>query len=525
MPVRIDSQEAREAAHQRAAELRHQNPHAALDYVAGLEATESWRWALLELRGVTGIDAGFDLGDVKEVGRGIGLLKSTFPNPHPTTVYNIANGENARWEIVLRDEGVVAAIERETKSLHAARRTWERIGGDSTAEPELRAQALVNAGNSYDNLGRSHEGIRLYDQALKVVPDFAMAHGNRGKALFVTLPFAFEHTHAVLAETVAALDAALAFPEEIVRIGGQSALTSFQQTRDKLPDEVPNHDHETLAWSDPYLAWCRQNELFLHASPACLTETSPHLDPLMIRRLVGSLGDDSLERGNSLIDALNAIKREFTTARYLTWLALDPDSTVASQAAELDRRVRLLDTLNYGRWGLRTGIAVQSFAATTNLLDKIATFAHAYFETGRKPNEVLFRDFWQAPKGKAMDSKFAAAITPSNWNAGLAALCDLANDLRDDTPLARFVELRHAATHRLIVPHEFQAPESTGWLERVSWPDFEAACLNQLLLGRAAIIYSVRAVDAEEDTKSQQSEGPLMPLPTMDIDADLTQLD
>jgi tetratricopeptide (TPR) repeat protein len=527
MAFEINSDEARKLAHQKATDLLHENPRAALDYVASLKANDSWRWALLELKGVMGIEAGFALGEVAEISRGIALLKSAFPGDlPPTTAYNIANAENAQWELVLKNEGIVAAIERERKSLHSARRMWEQIGRDSAVEPELRAQALVNAGNSYDNLGRGHEGIRLYDEALEVVPDFAMAHGNRGKALALTLPFAFEHTHAVLAETVAALDAALSSPDAVIQVGGPSALASFKQARDQLPEEVPEHGHEPEVWSDPYLSWCRQHELFLHVSPTCLTQDSPLLDSLVFQRLVGSLDDGSLDRSDSLLDGLNAIKRDFATTRYLTWLALDPQSTVAEQADELDHRIRLADTLNYGRWGLRTGVAIQSFAAATNLLDKIATFTHAYFETVRKPNEVAFRDFWQAPNSKSMDPKFAAAITPPIWNPGLAALCDLANDLRDDTPLARFVALRHAATHRLVVAHEFSAPESTGWLERVEWPVFEAASLDQLQLARAAIIYLVRAVDTEEHAKSQQyGEDALMPLPTVDVDADLTQLD
>jgi hypothetical protein len=293
-----------------------------------------------------------------------------------------------------------------------------------------------------------------------------------------------------------------------------------------LPDDVPEHRHEPEAWADPYLSWSRQYELFLHVSPACLTEDSPLLDPLVFQRLVGSLEDNSLERSGALFDGLNAIKRDFTTARYLTWLALDPESTVAKQAGGLDHRVRLVDSLNYGRWGLRTGIAIQSFAATTNLMDKVAAYIHAYFETGRKPNDISFRDFWQAPNSKAMDPKLGAAITRPTWNLGLAALCDLANDLRDDTPLAAIVALRHAATHRLLVAHEFEAPESSGWIERVEWPALEAASLEQLQLARAAIIYLVRAVDAEEHAKSQAyGEDALIAMPTADVDADLSQLD
>jgi hypothetical protein len=60
----------------------------------------------------------------------------------------------------------------------------------------------------------------------------------------------------------------------------------------------------------------------------------------------------------------------------------------------------------------------------------------------------------------------------------------------------------------------------------VEWPAFEAASLDQLQLARAAIIYLVRAVDTEEHAKSQQyGEDALVPLPTVDVDADLTQLD
>jgi hypothetical protein len=45
MSFEINSHETRMLAHQKATELRHENPRAALDYVGGLEATDSWRWA------------------------------------------------------------------------------------------------------------------------------------------------------------------------------------------------------------------------------------------------------------------------------------------------------------------------------------------------------------------------------------------------------------------------------------------------------------------------------------------------
>jgi hypothetical protein len=255
-----------------------------------------------------------------------------------------------------------------------------------------------------------------------------------------------------------------------------------------------------------------------------LREDELTLDPLFFSSLSGRFGEG--ERPEDLTDAVNAIKQEYVTVRYVTWLALDRDSTVAAQADAIKARVRFMDSLQYGRWGVRTGIAIQAFVSATNLLDKLAVVAHAYFHTGRAPRKVFFRGFWleKRKQEERMEPQFEAAFSPF-WNPGLAALCDLANDLEDDTPLSRLVAMRHAATHRLLVAHEVEPPESTEWLTRVDYSDIAQRSLEQLRLCRGGIIYLLRAIDAHEDHLADTREGPVIPLATVDVDPDLSELD
>lgn len=99
----------------------------------------------------------------------------------------------------------------------------------------------------------------------------------------------------------------------------------------------------------------------------------------------------------------------------------------------------------------------------------------------------------------------------------LAALCDLAADLEDDTPLSRLVALRHTATHRLLVAHDAAAPRSAGWLERIEWQDLAQRSVEQLALARAASIYLVRAIDVHERYKAEAENGVRVTIPAPDV--------
>jgi hypothetical protein len=281
--------------------------------------------------------------------------------------------------------------------------------------------------------------------------------------------------------------------------GSPAALRSFEQTRARLGDgpEEP-HVHPQREWSDPHLRWCYEHELFLHVSHACLSEEVECLDQIAISRLLSGSADGERERVADVLDALNALKQDYTAARYTCWLSSDPDSPMREGMASVTRRASYIDNLNYPRGGVRTGIAIQAFAATTNVLDKVASFIHLYFRTARRSHNVYFRTLWHPAGSDRMDPELAQALRDQP-NRGLIALLDLSCDLEEDTPLARLLRRRNAATHRFLVAHQLFAEDHDGpWLDHVEWSKLVEQSIEQLRVARAAILYLVRTVEISE---------------------------
>lgn len=59
----------------------------------------------------------------------------------------------------VREVGYIEALLRHRQPLESARRLYDQVGRDPTAELELRMQALTNSANTFDALGRSLEAL------------------------------------------------------------------------------------------------------------------------------------------------------------------------------------------------------------------------------------------------------------------------------------------------------------------------------------------------------------------------------
>jgi hypothetical protein len=262
-------------------------------------------------------------------------------------------------------------------------------------------------------------------------------------------------------------------------------------------------------WADPYLRWCAEHGLFLHVSPACLSETSEDIDPLFFRGVTVGLDDEEQRRANDLFDAFNALKQDFISARYLLWLADGPESPIREHAATSAARASYLDTLRYARWGPRTGLAIQAFAAASNLLDKVACAVHLYYRTSRNSRTVAFRYLWHPRATKNAPDVMDAELVGAAPMRGLRALCDLSCELETDTPLNQLVERRHAATHRFLTVHRLPAAieEPAGdWLEHVDWDELVTGTVTLLSTARSALIYLARMIDIEEHRAARKRE-------------------
>lgn len=472
------------------------------------------------IRAIACTHAGEALQDEAVLERGLALWRALGGENDNAQAYNLANAEHGAWRVAVKKRGFPTALAQSREHLHRARALYRRAGDDSAVPFQLRVQALTNLGNSYDELGRDVEALAAYEEVLSMDSDFAMALGNRGTTLMGIAPFMGQHQPRVIHDAARALDAALADPDQVKRFGGQSALTSFEQHRSRIKVE---HTHDepntTKVWTDAYLRWCAERSLFLHVSQACTSDDVQDLDPLFLNRLISGLSEDEQARVYDLVDAFNALKQDYVAARYLLWLAADPESPIQEHALAATKRTRFLDTYKYGDWGVRSGLAAQAFAGAINLLDKVASFTHLYFNTSRRSKRVYLHNLWRSDgirHGSAnMDPELAAQFE-QHGNRGLLALCDLSCDLEQDTPLNRMVDRRHSATHRFLAIHwmliEDNATTGTGWLDHVEWDDLLAGAVQQLATARAALIYLARLIDIAEQLaeskREEQADGP-----------------
>jgi tetratricopeptide (TPR) repeat protein len=509
MGTMVGTEEASAAAGKRIGELLNQEEVS--EAIAFAEACEGPQQITDQLRALAYTHGGAMTKDRQRLEEAVALWRRAGGEKHNAIGYNLANAELDLWQLLVRERGYVPALQEDRVHLRSARELFRRAGRDESLPEDTRVQALTNLGNSYDGEGRDVDAIAAYDEALALNPAFAMALGNKGTALRYVAPFAGKHQPTMLAEAVTALDAALSDEAGIVKFGGADALEHFRERRAAI-NVKPGFVHERRdhpAWRDPHLRWCAERGLFLHVSLTCLSEGYGELDALYFGGITVGLGDAEQRRANDLIDAFNALKQDYIAARYLLWLADGAESPIREHAAAIASRAGYLDTLRYARWGPRTGIATQAFAAASNLLDKVAGAVHIYYRTARKSQGVYFRYLWHPRQADHKPDVMDAALVDAAPTRGLRALCDLSNELETRTPLNELVERRHAATHRFVVVHRLPgaASEPAGdWLDHVDWDDLVVGTVTLLSTARSALIYLARTIDIEERRCAKQRE-------------------
>lgn len=509
MGTMVTTKEASAAAGKRIGELLDQEQVS--EAIAFAENCEGPQPITDQLRAIAYTHAGAMTRDRALLQRAVAMWRRAGGDKNSHMGYNLANAELELWYLLVRGRGYVPALQDDRAHLNEARVLFRRAGQDESVPEEIRVQALTNLGNSYDSEGRDIEAIVAYDEVLALNPNFGMALGNKGTALKYVAPFAGKHQPTVLAEAVTALDAALKDEAGIVQFGGTSALEHFRERRAaiKVKPGIVHKPHEHPEWQDPHLRWCAEHELFLHVSLSCLSEAYEELDALYFSGITVGLDDAEQRRANDLIDAFNALKQDFIAARYLLWLAAGADSPIREHAAAITARGGYLDTLRYARWGPRTGLATQAFAAASNLLDKIAGAVHIYYRTARKSQGVYFRYLWHPRHADHKPDVMDPELVEAAPTRGLRALCDLSCELESHTALNELLERRHAATHRFVVVRRLPGTgnEPAGdWLEYVDWDDLVSGAITLLRTARSALIYLARTIDIEEHRRKKQRE-------------------
>jgi hypothetical protein len=378
-----------------------------------------------------------------------------------------------------------------------------------------RYQLLTNLGNALSHTWRCVDAIHFFNAAISQAPQLGMAVGNRAVELrFYSGLLWNRHDQVVLVQAAYAdLQRALKLPlegsaatyfEEVIRSLEKSVRPSVLKATHNL--EVGDLGKSKAEQQDR--RWSLKHALFLNPTNDLGPLAAGANDPILLPGIGTPIGE-----GPKLIGFFNAMKQEFVSGRWSLFSAIEGQRTHFS-----DRRVRLVNTLDYPSYSLSAERCKAAFRIAYSLLDKIGYFFNDYLNLGIRQTKVTFRTIWIDQKTKKLRPEFVAV-----GDSPIRALFWLSRDLYEDgvaqtlEPEARDLALtRNHLEHKYLKLHDdlWSGPrKSSAWrsgLEdtlafSVRRTDFERQTIRLYQLVRAALIYLACTVHSLESRKRKAS--------------------
>ncbi|WP_394540119.1 LA2681 family HEPN domain-containing protein [Lysobacter enzymogenes] len=384
-----------------------------------------------------------------------------------------------------------------------------------------RCQILTNYGNLLSSVGRMVDAIALWDRALEIVPQFAMARGNRGLGLriyagmlsddmerAIMLLHAFEGLRSATAEDALhdsdqngrALSFFYNYAREIASVANIDRISKLEE-RVRSPKARSNVERR-------HRNWCQQHRLFLCPLNELGSHPAGSSDNLMLPALTERIG----ERVNGhlpppIFGFFNQMKQEYVSARFNLFEGID-----STQLHFSDRQVALTDTLDYPLFSLASERIRTAFRVTYSLLDKVAYFVNWHWKLGKELKLISFKNVWLTEKKSTLLPQFEECA-----NLPLRGLFWLSKELFDDrlkqTTSADSMELhsiRNAIEHGYLRVHEGWAkpfmlnedsPQHPGLV--IGSDELEDKAIRVTQMARSALLYLTFAIAVEERRKHE----------------------
>ena len=385
----------------------------------------------------------------------------------------------------------------------------------SKLSKKRQCEILTNLGNIMDEIGRFVEAIEYFNNALKIIPSFAMARGNLGIGFYSYAGVLYDEGHRIVffkharSELQNALDLDIAGQPRDVFDHYKHEIESILPS--KILEEEIEMDDFSLGEDEKetkYRKWCLNNRLFLNP----LNDLGPY--PIAARDVLTlpsiTVG---IDEGPYYPGFFNQLKQEFVSARYLYYEGINSDCLHFS-----DKDVLLFNTFDYPSYSLASEKVKMAFKVAYSLFDKIAYFLNNYLNLSIPENKVYFKRFWykSGEKNKGLRREFQHR---ENWP--LRGLFWLSKDLFENKPgfenaiqpdAQKISEIRNHLEHKYFKLHdEFCDPsflKLCGLDDTLSYsiyrPDFYDKTLRILKMVRSALIYLPLAVYCEELIRSKE---------------------
>lgn len=395
--------------------------------------------------------------------------------------------------------------------------------GFASLHPFEQAQLYTNLGNVLNHAGRFIEAIEYWDRALALVPNFAMAWGNRGVGLGHYAAGLYDSGHEAILmaaaaqslERACANDAVLDSPLQGGALHQFSERLNAIQSHYDIPRivedvDLAGHSMGRSKKERAYRKWCLDNRLFLNP----LNDMGPNPiaahDVMTLPSLV--VNADEGPEPPAIIHYFNVIKQEFCAARYALY-----EGITAGGVHFSDRGVLLYNTLDYPAFGFAVERMKMAFRGAYAVFDKSAFLLNAYLNLGHPERRVNFRNLWFA-NGKETEKALHRLLDRMpNWP--LRGLFWLSKDVFErnfrevtEPDAQELYELRNHMEHKFVSVHDALlrsvSPRMFGTRKAgifdISVDDLTTKTLRQLKLARAAMIYLSLGVHAEERRRAHE---------------------
>jgi len=464
------------------------------------------------------IDAGFGLKNeniiIEGVKVGIELLKEELDKIYLSNLhYNIANGYMSLYQLS-RDKSEDLNQIPDNENIQNAKNHYRNsIKHIDLFDYKLKKTLWTNYGNCLDSLGRGLESIFCYEQALKPDSRFAMALGNRAKAMRFFADISGVYRGAIYVEAYQMLKSAIE-QNNLIQHGGLSAKESFEDEIEKIEylfkDKkvlLKKIEHKKYSESDLsdfekfYLDFCSNYKLFLNFHIHAEKCEASIKDPVFIR-IITQVEDN--QTFYNLAKHINQIKEDFAVARLL----LVQSQFKREDFNRISKRTSLVYSLDYSMFNLYIGLLKSAFKEAYNILDKAAIFINDYCKIGMNPTKIHFHrsSFWQR-EDKIRKEYF------NSRNISLYALYDVFLDFKNGY-YQKINNIRNALTHRRLVIYDSAL---TDWDKKdnstnIGYETMFNETINLFRMVKSAIIYLINFVELEERKKREKSGGPIVPM-------------
>jgi hypothetical protein len=378
-----------------------------------------------------------------------------------------------------------------------------------------QCQILTNLGNALNRVGRPIDALSSWDEALKIQPRFAMAAGNRANGLshFSAALYDPGHQCIFLDEAIkgfknALQDEAIWDSDHAESIAEQfeAKLHDIEQYVQKACDLETFHPDDFSIGETPeeqeFNLWRLKNRLFINPLNDLNDWPVAAYDVFHLPSHTYDTYDDEPR----FVRYFDHLKQEYAAACVLLW-----EGIVRDQELHIaDRSTLAFETGDYQVSSIHLEKQKAALRLAYSLLDKCAVFINDYFQLGKKPEYVSFRNVWFSDRER---TKLSKKIPEHNWR--LRGLYSLSLDVYDDTlkeitsPLAvRVNDVRNAAEHRFLNIYEFMKPQTKfAACEHISTDELYQLSLHVIRLARSAIIGLSLSVHHHERFIKPEIEG------------------